>query len=130
MRTYKAGETIVREGDEGDEMFIVLTGKVRVHAGEATIAMLGPGQHIGEMALIDKAPRSATVSAEQESKLMSIKRRDFFDMVRKDHDVAVKLLWSFLGVLAQRLRHTSRDLSDAREQLTALDALTVTDEES
>ena len=44
-------------------------------------------------------------------------RKDFFDIVRKDHDVAVKLLWSFLGVLTERLRSTSRDLGAAREQL-------------
>jgi hypothetical protein len=40
--------------------------------------------------------------------------------VRKDHDVAVKLLWAFLGVLTERLRHTSRDLSDARDQIALL----------
>jgi CRP-like cAMP-binding protein len=73
------------------------------------------------MALVDKAPRSATVTATEDSKLLAIKRRDFFDMIRKDHDVAVKLLWSFLGVLAQRLRNTSRELGQAREALAAED---------
>jgi hypothetical protein len=50
-----------------------------------------------------------------------MKRSDFFDIVRKDHDVAVKLLWSFLGVLSERLRKTSRDLGDARKQLALVD---------
>ena len=45
---------------------------------------------------------------------------DFFDIVRKDHDVAVKLMWAFLGVLTERLRSTSRDLGAAREQITSL----------
>lgn len=116
---YVAGETVVSEGEEGDELFVVLTGKVRVHSGETTLVELGPGQHFGEMALIDKAPRSASVTAAVESKLLTIKRRDFFDMVRKDHDVAVKLLWSFLGVLTQRLRSTSRELGEAKEALNA-----------
>jgi CRP-like cAMP-binding protein len=98
----------------------VLTGKVRVHAGDATLVTLGAGQHFGEMALVDKAPRSASVSADGECKLMLLKRRDFFDIVRKDHDVAVKLLWSFLGVLTDRLRNTSRELGDAREQIALL----------
>jgi serine/threonine protein phosphatase PrpC/CRP-like cAMP-binding protein len=119
VKAFKAGDTVVQEGDEGDELFIVLTGKVRVHAGGSTITALGPGQHFGEMALVDKSPRSASVTAEQESRLLTIRRKDFFDLVRKDHDVAVKLLWSFLGVLAQRLRSTSRELGDSRAQIAA-----------
>ncbi|MFW6051601.1 MAG: Stp1/IreP family PP2C-type Ser/Thr phosphatase [Myxococcota bacterium] len=117
VREYPSGEPVVREGEEGDELFIVLTGEVKVHSGEAVYTELGQGQHFGEMALIDKAERSASVTAAEDSKLLSIKRRDFFGMVRKDHDVAVKLLWSFLGVLAQRLRSTSRELGKARDRL-------------
>jgi hypothetical protein len=51
---------------------------------------------------------------------MVLRRRDFFDIIRKDHDVAVKLLWSFLGVLTERLRRTSHDLGDARDHLALL----------
>jgi PPM family protein phosphatase len=117
VRDYQVGDSVVDEGQEGDELFIVLTGKVKVHSGEAMYTELGQGQHFGEMALIDKAERSASVTAVEPSKLLSIRRREFFDMVRKDHDVAVKLLWSFLGVLAQRLRSTSRELGKARDRL-------------
>jgi CRP-like cAMP-binding protein len=67
------------------------------------------------MALVDKAPRSADILAVEESALLSIRRREFFDIIRKDHDIAVKLLWSFLGVLTERLRNTSRELGEARE---------------
>jgi serine/threonine protein phosphatase PrpC/CRP-like cAMP-binding protein len=117
VRSYAPGDRILDEGEDGDEMFIVLVGGARVHSGEADLTLLGPGQHFGEMALIDKAPRSASVSSAGTSQLMVMKRRDFFDIVRKDHDVAVKLLWSFLGVLTERLRTTSRDLGETREQL-------------
>lgn len=125
VRTYQPGQRILEEGEEGEEMFIVLMGSVRVFAGDAPLSLLGPGQHFGEMALVDKAPRSASISSETVSKLMVMKRRDFFDIVRKDHDVAVKLLWSFLGVLTERLRSTSRDLGEAREQLASRTAETV-----
>jgi serine/threonine protein phosphatase PrpC/CRP-like cAMP-binding protein len=120
VRAYAPDQRVIEEGDEGDQMFIVLTGRVRVHSGDAKIAELGPGQHFGEMALVDKVPRSASVTSSEASKLMVLRRRDFFDLVRKDHDVAVKLLWAFLGVLTERLRHTSRDLSDARDQIALL----------
>jgi len=121
VRSYEPGERIVEEGDEGDELFIMLTGQARVHSGEATLTHLGPGQHLGEMALVDKAPRSASVSAEEKSKLLVIRRRDFFDIIRKDHAIAVKLLWSFLGVLTERLRATNRELGEAREKIEAED---------
>jgi serine/threonine protein phosphatase PrpC/CRP-like cAMP-binding protein len=120
VRDFAAGQRIIEEGDDGDEMFIVLQGSVRVHTGDASLTTLGAGQHFGEMALVDSAPRSAAVSAEGAAKLMVLRRRDFFDIVRKDHDVAVKLLWAFLGVLTDRLRLTSRDLAGARDQVAAL----------
>ena len=122
VRSYAPDDPILHEGEEGDEMFIVLAGTARVHSGEADLTLLGPGQHFGEMALIDKAPRSASVSSAGNSKLMVMRRRDFFDIVRKDHDVAVKLMWSFLGVLTERLRSTSRDLGETREQLALRNA--------
>jgi hypothetical protein len=114
VRNFEAGAEIVAQGAHGDELFIVLTGRVQVEANGAPIAVLGPGQHFGEMALIDQAPRSADVRALEPSSLLVIRRRDFFDIIRKEHAIAVKLLWSFLGVLAERLRNTSRELGEAR----------------
>ncbi|MEY4575465.1 MAG: hypothetical protein RL701_168, partial [Pseudomonadota bacterium] len=122
VRTYKHGEQIIEEGDEGDEMFIVLVGGARVHSGDSALTVLGPGQHFGEMALIDNAPRSMSVASEGASKLMVMRRREFFAVVRKDHDVAVKLLWSFMGVLTDRLRSATRDLAETREQLLSRNA--------
>lgn len=119
VRNAEEGEEIVAQGDDGDELFIVLTGRVQVEANGAPIAALGPGQHVGEMALVDKAERSADVRALEPSALLTIRRRDFFDIIRHDHAIAVKLLWSFLGVLNERLRTTSRELGAARELLAA-----------
>jgi serine/threonine protein phosphatase PrpC/CRP-like cAMP-binding protein len=121
VRSFDAGATIVNEGDEGDELFIVLTGQVRVFSGDVVLTHLGPGQHLGEMALVDKAPRSASVAADEPSKVLAVRRRDFFDIIRKDHAIAVKLLWSFLGVLTDRLRATNRELGEAREKIEAED---------
>src|SRR3984885_2099253 len=61
VREYKDGDLVILEGDKGDELFIVLEGKVRVSRGEQTLLDLGPGEHVGEMALIRSVPRSASV---------------------------------------------------------------------
>jgi hypothetical protein len=118
---YKPGEIVVREGDRGDELFIMLSGHVRVSRGDAVLSEFGPGEHFGEMALIRSMPRSATITAVDDSELIALRRSDFFAILRKEHELAVKLLWQFLGVFADRLDQTSRDLTTAREELAAED---------
>ena len=114
VRAFTIGTEIVSQGQPGEELFMVLTGQVRVHKGDAIITRLGPGQHFGEMSLIENAPRSATVTADENTRLLVMRRSQFFEIMRKDKDIAVKLLWSFLGVLSNRLRETSRELGEAR----------------
>ena len=122
VREYLDGEVVIREGDKGDELFIVLDGNVRVTRGDAVLTDLGPGEHVGEMALIRSVPRSATVSAfGGTAELIAIRRADFFEILRKEHEVAVKMLWQFLGVLADRLDQTSSELHNAKRELAAED---------
>ena len=118
---YKNGENIISEGDKGEELFIVLSGHAKVMRNGAELATLSAGDHFGEMALVRSQPRSATVTSEGNSELMVIRRTEFFEILRKEHQLAVKLLWQFLGVLADRLADTSRELGAAKEELAAED---------
>jgi len=121
VKEYAANQPIIKEGTPGEEMFILLKGKVRVHKNEAFITQLLPGSHIGEMALIDRTPRSASATAEERSRLLILRRREFYEIVRKDPSLSVKLLWSFVQVLADRLRKTTAELSGARLEAHAQD---------
>jgi len=120
-RDYEDGAIVMREGDKGDELFIVLDGTVRVSRGEQVLTRLGPGEHFGEMALIRSVPRSATITAEGTASLIAIRRADFFEILRKEHEIAVKMLWQFLGVFADRLDATSSELRHAKQELAAED---------
>ena len=119
VRKYEPEQVVVREGDKGDELFIVLSGKVKVARGGETLTRLGAGEHFGEMALIRQVPRSATVIADGHAELIAIRRVDFFELLRTEHEIAVKMLWQFLGVLADRLDVTSSELRHAKQELNA-----------
>jgi GAF domain-containing protein len=77
-KVYSDGEVIFREGDEGDRMYAVQSGKVNIMkqtaAGEIVIATLGAGEILGEMALFDRLPRSATAVASGEARILGIDR--------------------------------------------------------
>lgn len=116
-RGARAGERIIEEGVTGDELFLIVSGSARVLKGDQAIARLGQGSHFGEMALIDNAPRSASVEAGEPTRLLVIGRKPFYDYIRKDTTAGLKLLWSFLQILTLRLRTADERLREAQEEL-------------
>jgi serine/threonine protein phosphatase PrpC/CRP-like cAMP-binding protein len=116
LQAFKAGEVIFREGDAGDALYLVLEGRIRIEKNGVELALLGPGGHFGEMALMDKTTRSADALAAYDARVMAVSRRPLFLLMRKDKEIAVKLLWCFVQVLNMRLRNTSADLSAARTE--------------
>jgi small-conductance mechanosensitive channel/CRP-like cAMP-binding protein len=92
-RLFGAGQTIVRQGQDGDSMFVVGQGRVRVTVGEsgAEVATLGPGAYFGEMSLLTGDPRSATVSAIDDSLLLEITASDFRRIALAHPEVVVKI---------------------------------------
>jgi serine/threonine protein phosphatase PrpC/CRP-like cAMP-binding protein len=106
-------DVVFREGEPGEAMYVVMSGAVRLSKGGVTVAELGKGQHFGEMSLVDRSVRSLTATATEPTRLAIIRRKDFYDIIKKESQLAVKLLWSFVQVLGARLRKTTSDLSDA-----------------
>jgi PPM family protein phosphatase len=116
VKDFKPGDEIITEDQPGSELFIILSGKVRLHKEGALVTYVGQGAHLGEMALIDNGPRSVSATAEEPSRLLLLRRRDFNDLIRNFPRLSVKLLWSFVQVLGQRLRKTNEDLAGARNE--------------
>src|SRR5438132_2640959 len=116
-RQFPAGQAIIHEGEAGDELFVIFRGKVEVTKGGMAIATLRAGGHFGEMGLVDQAPRSATVTALDETSAISIDRENLLKLMRRDSLLAVKLLWSFVQVLSARLRNTNEALTGLKSEL-------------
>ncbi|MGB9599386.1 MAG: cyclic nucleotide-binding domain-containing protein, partial [Myxococcota bacterium] len=110
IETFEKDEIILMENEPGEEFYIILSGEVLVKSNSKPIATLGVGKHFGEMSLIDLAPRSASVVTTQPSKLIKIKRKDFVALIKEDTHLGIKLLWSFLQDLSDRLRITNIEL--------------------
>jgi len=116
VKDFKVGEDIITEDEPGSELFILLSGKVRLHKEGALVTYVGQGAHLGEMALVDNGPRSLTATVEEASRALILRRRDFNELIRNYPRMSVKLLWSFVQVLGQRLRKTNADLAGARHE--------------
>lgn len=111
--TVRSGETIIRQGDLGDCMYVVVEGQLRVHVGERTLDTVGAGGVVGEMALLDAGPRSASVTgAAEASRLLRLDQGPFYDLFAANAQVARE----FLHLLSGRLRDRTADLAQQAER--------------
>ena len=94
-------KVIMKEGEGGAFMYVVLEGRVAVSIKGKTVERIGPGGVFGEMALVDQSPRAASATAETDCSLLSINRNDFLALIKSNPAFAVSLLKS----LADRLRY-------------------------
>ena len=113
-RTYRRGEVIFHQGDPGDSLHFLTEGRVKVvldaeTGEEAVIAILGPGDSFGELALIDGEPRSATVEALEPVQTVSLARADFMALIRNSPQLAERLMITLAGMV-RRADETMADL--------------------
>lgn len=106
-----AGETIFNKGDLGDTLYVVVSGRVRVHDDAVTFSELGDAEVFGEMALLDPEPRSASVTALQETRLLRLAEQPFQELLDERSEIAR----SIIKVLTRRLRARTSDLAHAME---------------
>lgn len=112
-RRYRRGEVVFHQGDPGDSLHVIATGRMKVvfsadSGKEAVLAVLGPGDVFGEMALLDGGVRSATVVALEPVRTAMIGRQDFFGLLRRRPALAESLL----RMLAGTVRRANADVGD------------------
>jgi len=100
---FVAGTTIFAEGDPGDRMFVVKSGRVALTANGRELTTLGTGDLLGEMAVIDREPRSATAVASSDCELVAIDKRRFWFLVQETPYFAELVM----RVMVDRLRRQS-----------------------
>lgn len=110
-RRFKRGEVIVEQGKKSNALFILLNGRARVFTAdsrgrEVILATLQPGDHIGEMSLIDNEPHSATVRAEVQTDVLMLGRVEFARCLPENTSMA----YAVMRGLVQRLRHADRKI--------------------
>jgi len=115
-RLYSHGEIIFREGEKGDVMYVIQSGKVKISknssSGDITMATLNSGEIFGEMALFDKLPRSASATAEGDTRVLSIDKKKLFSTIWKDPTVVLKVI----ETMSSTIRRLSRDFAELKKK--------------
>jgi CRP/FNR family cyclic AMP-dependent transcriptional regulator len=113
-RKVAAKQSLFRKGDPGNQLYGVLSGRLKVMATapdgkEMVFGVMGPGEVIGEIALVDSNPRSASVVALEPAELLTLHRRDLVPFLQQHPNVAIQLA----SVLARRVRRLSEKAEDS-----------------
>ncbi len=119
-RVYTNGEAICGEGERGEVMYVIQSGKVKItkhaHAEELALATLESGDIFGEMALFDKLPRSATATALGEARVLSVDKKKLFATISNDPTLVFKILET-MSQRIRRLNESFAGLSEAKADM-------------
>lgn len=110
------GQRVFAKGQTGDSLYIIVSGRVRVHDGDNTINVLGESEVFGEMALLDPEPRMADVTAESDALLLRLDQGPFYDLMETRSEVARGII----RVLSNRLRRRVQEVSALRSKAGAM----------
>jgi CRP-like cAMP-binding protein len=111
LHRYTKGQVLFREGEEGEDMYIIQSGKVAIKkqvkdGPDATLAILEKGDFFGEMAVLERLPRSASAEVVEDGDLIKIDNEIFGDMIKANPEIAIRMLRKY----SIRLRETNRQI--------------------
>ena len=111
VEIYSTGEPITREGETGDALYIIIRGRVTISVEGRLIATLGTGEAVGEMAVLDSSPRSATATAVEETEVLRIGSEEFYEVLHEQVEIAEGII----RLLSARLRDADSEIGRLRE---------------
>lgn len=111
-KTYDDGELIVRQGDEGNCMYVIQEGKVEisvtVNGENVVVATRGEGEFIGEMAIFDREVRSANARAKGQARLLTVDKKNLLARINSDPSLAFRLIQTLTGRVRELTDETAR----------------------
>lgn len=114
---YRAGEPIIRQGEVGECMYVIQSGKVEVvqerNGKEVRLAEINEGDFFGEMSLFDKFPRSSTVRAVEETRVITIDKKMFLRKIHEDSSLAFRIMQK----MSYRIRALDEELTTMKISL-------------
>lgn len=117
LELFKQGAVVVKQGDRGDTMYLILEGELRVRtpsgARESILATLGPGDFFGDISLFDQGPRAADVVANVDSTILKLSASGFEKLAKESPDLATPFLLSTVRTLVARIRADNKRLRDS-----------------
>lgn len=121
-RFYADGEVVVRQGDVGDSMYVVQDGEVEIvveeDGTEVVLRHAGRNEVLGEMALFEHQPRSATIRARGKARILTLDKQNFLRRINEDPSLAFRLI----ETMSRRVRELSHDVVELQAALRARDA--------
>jgi CRP-like cAMP-binding protein len=109
-KVYRDGEVIVRQGESGDELFVIQEGRLEIlsenEGKETRLRIAGEGELIGEMAVFQRQVRSATVRALGEARVLTVDRKNFLRRINEDPSLAFRLI----ETMSRRIRELSAEI--------------------
>ncbi len=105
--SFPANYTIFKEGEEGKSLYIVVSGRVKVHLGDRELAQLDKGTFFGEMALFDAEPRSASVTALKDCECLTLNQIQLIDAIEETPAIAINIT----RTLSRRIRELNKKIN-------------------
>lgn len=120
-RTFTADEAIVREGDMGVGMYVILSGEVAIvqqdaEGNLAELATFHEGDFFGDQVLLDESPRTASAIARATTRAVGFFRPDLLELIERNPRLGLKIVMRLSHMISVRLRHTNRLLKEARDR--------------
>ncbi|BCL35689.1 cyclic nucleotide-binding domain-containing protein [Nostoc sp. MS1] len=104
---FPANHTIFRQGEEGRSLYIIVSGRVRVHIGDKQLAEVDQGKYFGEMAVFDTQPRSASVTTVEPCEFLELTQEQLYDAIEETPEIAVNIIRE----LSRLIRHLNDNVN-------------------